>query len=135
METENGAYIRHGIYSLNFVMRLKKGHEDLNVDGCVVSLSSERYEVFRLKGTKCPFCGLEGSYFALEKFKVEQKNTTITNRYHFNLYGTNEAGEEIMFTKDHILPKSLGGINHMDNYRTMCKTCNEKRGNRLRLLP
>jgi 5-methylcytosine-specific restriction endonuclease McrA len=51
------------------------------------------------------------------------------DRYHFNLYGYNERGEEIMLTKDHIIPKSKEGKNDIDNYQTMCCKCNWKKGN------
>ena len=52
-----------------------------------------------------------------------------TERYHLNLYGINKDGKEVMFTKDHILPVSKGGRDHISNYRTMCETCNKNRGN------
>ena len=34
-------------------------------------------------------------------------------------------------TKDHILPRSKGGIDDISNYQTMCKPCNEVKGNKL----
>ena len=37
----------------------------------------------------------------------------------------NENNEEILFTKDHITPRSKGGKNHISNYQTMCSKCNE----------
>ncbi|MEW6917994.1 HNH endonuclease [Trueperella pyogenes] len=30
---------------------------------------------------------------------------------------------------DHIIPHSLGGTNHPDNGRTICRQCNQRRGN------
>lgn len=50
--------------------------------------------------------------------------------YHMNLYGT-KNGQEILFTKDHILPKSKGGTNTMDNYQIMCRICNEKKADKI----
>ena len=52
---------------------------------------------------------------------------------HFNLYGL-EDEEEVMFTKDHIIPKSKGGRTHISNMQTMCSNCNNAKGNRLRLV-
>jgi len=34
-------------------------------------------------------------------------------------------------TKDHIIPKSAGGANHMDNLQTMCDQCNNRKGSKL----
>ena len=33
-------------------------------------------------------------------------------------------------TKDHILPKSRGGKNHISNMQTMCCRCNSKKGDK-----
>ena len=58
------------------------------------------------------------------KKSIKQKNCG----YHFNLYGINKNYEEILFTKDHIIPKSKGGDNKISNYQTMCYNCNYKKG-------
>ena len=55
----------------------------------------------------------------MEKYKEQQ-------RYHLNLYGM-KNGKEILFTKDHIIPKAKGGKNTMDNYQTMCAVCNREK--------
>lgn len=34
-------------------------------------------------------------------------------------------------TKDHIIPKSKGGIDDLSNYQTMCERCNKEKGNEL----
>ena len=86
-----------------------------------VKMYSQRYQVFKTKGTKCVKCGIEGTFFALERGAHNQQNT---DRYHFNLYGLNELGEEVLITKDHILPKSKNGKNSVENYQPMCIHCN-----------
>ena len=40
-------------------------------------------------------------------------------------------GQEVLFTKDHIVPKSKGGGNQMHNYQTMCTTCNIEKGSNI----
>jgi len=85
-------------------------------------MASDRYKTFLTSGTKCVNCGLEAKYFAKERDWKQLQ-------YHFNLYGINENGEEIMLTKDHIIPKSKGGRNELVNYQTMCSMCNENKGN------
>lgn len=124
-------YIRKEIYSIDFVKRKtqdvlfidRKGKDsEVNFDGDMIYGNSHRYQTFFTKGTKCACCGLEGKYFAKEKCKD-------VNRYHLNLYGVDENGNEVLMTKDHILPKSKGGRNHLDNYQTMCIRCNMLKGN------
>jgi 5-methylcytosine-specific restriction endonuclease McrA len=44
---------------------------------------------------------------------------------HLDLYGIDSEGDLHMITIDHIKPKSKGGRNHIENYQTMCKVCNE----------
>lgn len=89
-------------------------------DGVPVGVYSQRYELF-LQNIKCVKCGLEGTHYVLEK---AQKS----HRYHFNLYHDN-----ILFTKDHIMPKSRGGHDWLENYQTMCYPCNHDKSNKVEL--
>jgi hypothetical protein len=122
----NPALIRMKVLPMKYLRNLH------NVNGPVlytfmqgepVKLSSQRYAVFQASQV-CPHCGLEASYLAVEKDAL-----IGTARYHINMYGVNESGEEILFTKDHIKPKSLGGANKLENYQTMCVVCNGIKGN------
>jgi 5-methylcytosine-specific restriction endonuclease McrA len=91
-----------------------------------VKLRSDRYHTFITKGIICEDCGIKGSFFALEAHKEDIEKF---NRAHFNLYAKNDKGEEILMTKDHIIPKSKGGKDHISNYRTLCCICNVKKSN------
>jgi len=91
-------------------------------DGHPVKLTSSRLRTFAIKGVTCVSCGIVGSFFFKEKKKSDCN-------YHLNLYAVDENGNEVLMTKDHILPKSLGGPNHIDNYQTMCTICNNAKGN------
>ena len=117
------SYIRKETYSIEEVLPFIGKHKK-DYDGDLIKMDSQRYELFSKKGCKCVVCGLEGKYFAKER---DRKCQT----YHFNLYGINEQGEEIMLTKDHIIPKSKGGANHISNYQTMCIVCNYAKGNKI----
>lgn len=88
------------------------------VDGYNVYARSLRYMTFYQKGVKCACCNREGSYFKLD-------GDVNTNRRHFNLY----SEDGVLMTKDHIVPKSLGGMDIIDNMQTMCVECNVKKGN------
>lgn len=96
--------------------KLKKIGEDF--DGFLCKVYSQRYELF-LQNTKCVKCGLIGTYYKLEK-QVD------ANHYHFNLYGIKD-NKEVLFTKDHIIPRSKGGKNWLQNYQTMCYECNQEK--------
>ena len=91
----------------------------------IVDMNSLRYHTFK-KSLICASCGLEGTIFWLEK-NLAEKNSD-PNRYHFNLYGIRDEFE-VLFTKDHINPRSKGGKNHISNLQTMCTDYNLKKGN------
>ena len=91
-----------------------------------VSMGSHRYEMFAQKGICCIKCGIVGAFFALERGK---KNNP--NKFHFNLYGFDKDGNEMLITKDHIHPRSKGGKNKQSNYQPMCQKCNQRKGNKI----
>ena len=66
----------------------------------------------------------DGKYFAKER------NPNV-KRFHLNLYAIDQDGNEIMMTKDHIIPVSKGGKDMLENYQTMCMKCNVAKGNKM----
>lgn len=92
-------------------------------DEHLISMKSQRYQVFS-KSCTCVDCGIKGKYFVKER-------SGNAERFHFNLYGVDKNGEEVLMTKDHIIPKSKGGKNTIDNYQTMCTKCNTKKGDKV----
>lgn len=122
--------IRKHIYSIEYVYdKLKtvdfnsKQTQFIDFDNEFIKGTSQRYAVFMRDNCICVKCGLKAAYFALERFE-DQK------RYHLNLYGLKD-NKEILFTKDHIIPKSKGGKDNLDNYQTMCCICNELKADEL----
>lgn len=95
--------------------------EDYIINGEVhsVRMNSQRYFVFR-ENQNCVACGLKGTKMILERNPSDRSP-------HFNLYGE-EDGELVMMTKDHVIPKSLGGQDRHSNYQTMCSICNGLKG-------
>ena len=94
--------------------------------GLVVKMASQRLQMFVAKGIVCARCGIEGKYFALEQDKYMPNQGS--NAYHFNLYALDGAGNEVLMTKDHIVPICSGGSNELSNYQTMCSPCNGSKG-------
>lgn len=89
-----------------------------------VNTSSVRLQTFK-KNLTCVDCGIKGLHFWAEC------NPGCFN-YHLNLYGINKAGDEVLMTKDHIIPKSKNGKDTLNNMQTMCTKCNNKKGNTIR---
>lgn len=122
-EVFNWLPINENNLSKNILRNLARNDKSIKLRGIFhganVSRYSDRYNVFRNNYT-CVCCGLKGLYFRIDSHEKD----LINDLWHFNLYGINEQGEEILFTKDHIFPKAKGGKNTFDNYQTMCVVCN-----------
>lgn len=111
------------VYSERECAAKDKHHLKTHVfDGDEIKMTSARYQVFKHTGHICVKCGLVGEYFAKERHEVR-----TSERYHFNLYGFDKDGNEVMLTKDHIKPVAEGGKNCLMNYQTMCKPCNQRK--------
>jgi 5-methylcytosine-specific restriction endonuclease McrA len=110
---------RKETYPVEEVMR-HVGVAEVMFDGDIMKMRSARYEVFKQCGIKCVSCGIVGTHFVKER-------SHNSGPYHFNLYATNANGYEVLMTKDHIIPKSKGGKDSMDNYQTMCVVCNVRK--------
>ena len=118
---EHGCYIRYNKkYSIEDVLN-QYNLKDANFDGDIIDMTSQRYANFKFNGTICKCCGVEGKYFYKERH-------TNDKSYHFNLYGIDKNGNEVLMTKDHILAKSKGGKDDINNYQCLCEKCNSKKG-------
>lgn len=100
--------------------------------GTMVKLFSDgtRLKTFYTHGTKCSACGLEAQFYAVER----PVRAVDGCPYHLNLWGIDTNGDEVLFTHDHTLARSVGGKDNLSNTTTMCSPCNfakslvEKRG-------
>ena len=99
----------------------KSVENQIEVDGYTVYTRSLRYMTFYQKGCKCCVCGKEGTHFTLDS------GADNPNRRHFNL----RTDDGILMTRDHIIPKSRGGREHISNMQTMCVDCNKAKGNHM----
>lgn len=90
----------------------------VSLDGCDVKIASHRLVNYKIHGVECVTCGRAGSVWRVESNNGEP---------HLNLYTADGA----MMTKDHIIPRKLGGIDHVDNYQPMCKKASKIPANSL----
>lgn len=87
-----------------------------------IKVSSLRLQCFK-RSKVCTECGLVGTIISVDAFTIKSDQTGV----HFNLYGEKDGKSRLM-TKDHIIPKSKGGPDHLDNLQTMCDQCNNTKG-------
>lgn len=89
-------------------------------------VSGGRLSNFAYNGVDCICCGAKAAYFSLE---TQLHSVGDLKSYHLNLYAIDRNGKPVMMTKDHIILRSLGGSDTVENYSPMCLRCNNLRGN------
>lgn len=102
-------------------------------NGYKVRSKSLRYHTFA-NSLSCVECGLKGCFLALEKALNDDGGDEQEQEgrgYHLNLYALNELGQEILMTRDHIYPRSKGGVDHISNLQTMCVKCNGRKADKI----
>jgi 5-methylcytosine-specific restriction endonuclease McrA len=116
-----GGLIKICRYELPLIFKLMGEYQNITLAGTdgKINLNSLRLHTFRNKGVKCVSCGLEGTHF----YSCMTTGSKILT-CHLNLYADNN----VLMTKDHILPSSKGGPESLENMQPMCSICNSKKG-------
>lgn len=106
---------------LPLITSTKKPDKRPELHGVPCHTNGLRLFTFKDKGLTCVGCGLTATFFAIERPPQKEPDPSVP--YHINLYA--EAnGEDVLFTHDHILARSLGGKDVLANTQTMCSPCN-----------
>jgi hypothetical protein len=82
------------------------------------------FKNFKGKPIRCWHCGCEADRWIADRGPKHQGSPVL------NLYGM-RYGELVLMNRDHIIPKSLGGVDDVANLRPACEVCNGDRGNTL----
>lgn len=98
-----------------------KKEKYVEIEGYKVRTKEDRYLNFIKHGFKCSKCGIEGKYANLE-YNSQRGN-------HLNVYAEKD-GQAVLLTKDHIYPKSKGGLNNIRNYQVLCEECNNMKSDK-----
>ena len=129
MIQESKHYTRYQMFSLKEISRYISDKSSIwtECDGKIrkFGFQSNRFSLMLRDNFTCVACDLVATHFWLERNGRE---------LHFNLYAENRtpgAKYDILFTKDHIMPKSLGGTNELENLQLMCCQCNHKKQDRI----
>lgn len=98
---------------------VRNGRNRMLIGGLNVSI--RRMRCFAFKGVTCVQC------------KEKHGDTIMVDRWpdgglHVDLFHTFPDGGRTLMNIDHIIPKSKGGPNHLDNYQPMCQPCNSRKG-------
>lgn len=81
------------------------------------------FRSLRGKSICCVFCGVEASIWVAVRGRRDANNHPVINLF------SRTSSQLEMLTQDHIIPKSLGGKDVLENLRPCCSRCNAKRGN------
>jgi hypothetical protein len=74
---------------------------------------------------QCWECGCTADRWIADKGRNDLVGPPV-----LNLYGVRDQ-QVVLINRDHIIPKSLGGVDSVQNLRPACEVCNSNRGNQI----
>jgi len=80
------------------------------------------FQTFKGKSITCWCCGCKADRWIADRGRKHMGDPVL------NLYGMRD-GFLVLMNRDHIIPKSLGGVDDIANLRPACEVCNGGRGN------
>ena len=106
---------------------LKKEKKDRLVGGKQVSAASgwSLFATLEPGPIACWNCGCLADRWVADKGQNDKLGPPV-----LNLYGLRQ-GKLVLMNRDHIIPRSLGGTDAIENLRPACEICNGRRGNQI----
>ena len=74
---------------------------------------------------KCWHCGVEADRFIVKHHPKDMEKPPVLELF------AHTGKSLVMMTRDHIIPKSLGGLDSVENLRPGCEPCNRRRQNKM----
>lgn len=118
------------------ILRLPKRERLIGGKECSRASGFSLFEAIHPHPMRCWCCGATADRWILDLGKKDTKSQPV-----LNLYGThfpkptkrtkNPMPQLVLMTQDHIIPKSLGGVDHVANLRVGCAGCNRERGSKM----
>lgn len=106
-----------------FPPTIGQNKRQLHIKGYSIRLT-DTSKVTLMDGLKCMRCDAHASHFAICDY-TGNNSDTVRKKYQIVFFHIHEHHGIIIHTKDHIIPKSQGGLDTFVNYQNMCYTCNQ----------
>jgi 5-methylcytosine-specific restriction endonuclease McrA len=116
--------------SIKQVMYWKgQGLDSILLHGLNVRLDTQTLTTFRNSGVHCMICGIKGIVFNLYHFLDNRGRETGDGYLVLHAPNPRYGGfPNLKMGTDHIVPRCMGGSDHIDNLQTCCCQCNGTKG-------
>lgn len=104
-----------------------------NYGGFQLKASGLRLECL-VSNNQCVVCKRVGTLWLLQAHHCHRNDNgdiILRENPHLNLYTVDDDDSLVLMTRDHIVPRSKGGLDVLENLQTMCTICNNAKGNTL----
>jgi hypothetical protein len=104
-----------------------------NYGGFEVKASGLRLECL-VSNNRCVICNREGTIWMLQAHHCHRNDNgsiVLRENPHLNLYAVDDDDSLILMTRDHIVPRSKGGKDILENLQTLCIMCNAEKADKL----
>ena len=123
-------YVRTGTVPVEVVVAALKANEELYLpNGTALGILNARMGTYAYQ-QHCAYTGVPVAYFAIERCRsqpIDPSKVNEAHQFHLNAYAVIE-GVEVMVNSDHIIPKSLSGVDGALNRQPLLQWANTKKG-------
>lgn len=106
-----------------FPPTIGQNKRQLHIKGYNIRLT-DTSKVALMDELKCMRCDNHATHFAICDYTGKHTDS-VCKKYQIVFFHIHEHHGIIIHTKDHIIPKSQGGLDTFANYQNMCYTCNQ----------